>query len=211
MSFSSRVRKEISTLTTGSAPKMRVRQYFLDGGTISDPIKSYHMAFTLPHDKAGKLTRTLENFGLSPKTLAKSTQTVVYLKEADEISDVLKIIGASKSLLEFENKRVEKELRNNLNRQINFESANINKIVTAAQTQIDAIHFIANEVGLNHLTKNLREIAYLRQTHDTASLTEIGEMLSPPLSKSGVNHRLRKICEIAKDIAEQTCMTSNNN
>ena len=200
MSFSSRVREEISGNTNGSARRVRVRQCFLDGGTIADPIKSYHLAFTLPSNKAKELTLTLEKFGLSPKTLAKSDQTVVYLKEADEISDVLKIIGANKSLLEFENKRVEKELRNNLNRQVNCESANINKIVTAAQSQIDAINFIANEVGLNNLSKQLREVARLRQTHDTASLSEIGEMLIPPLGKSGVNHRLRKICEIAEEM-----------
>jgi len=180
MSFSSRVRGEISGLKTGSAHRKRVRQCFLDGGTIADPVKSYHIAFTLPADKADKLIASLENFGLSPKTLAKSGQTVVYLKEADEISDVLKIIGANISLLEFENKRVEKEIRNNLNRQVNFESANINKIVNAAQSQIDAISFISSEVGLSHLSKQLREVARLRQTHDTASLTEIGEMLTPP-------------------------------
>jgi len=200
MSFSSRVREEISGITTGSAHRVRVRRSFIDGGTISDPIKSYHMAFTLPQADAKKLTQTLEKFGLSPKTLAKSDQTIVYLKEADEISDVLKIIGASKSLLEFENKRVEKEIRNNLNRQVNFESANINKTVTAAQSQIDAINYIASEVGLKHLAKQLREVAHLRQAHDTASLVEIGAMLTPPLSKSGVNHRLRKICEIAEEL-----------
>jgi len=200
MSFSSRVREEISAITSGSAPRVCVRQSFIDGGTISDPIKSYHMAFTLLDIAATKLVQTLEKFGLTPKTLAKNGQTVVYLKEADEISDVLKIIGANKSLLEFENKRVEKELRNNLNRQVNCESANINKIVNAAQSQIDAINFIEHEVGLSHLSKQLREVARLRQAHDTASLSEIGEMLTPPLSKSGVNHRLRKICEIADEI-----------
>jgi len=200
MSFSSRVRSEISGISSGSARRVRVRQCFIDGGTVTDPIKSYHMAFTLPYKKASELTRTLETFDLHPKTLAKGDQTVVYLKEADEISDVLKIIGANKSLLEFENKRVEKELRNTLNRQVNCESANINKIVNAAQSQIDAINFIATEVGLNHLSKQLRDVAHLRQTHDTASLAEIGEMLTPTLSKSGVNHRLRKICEIAEEM-----------
>ncbi|MCL2404010.1 MAG: DNA-binding protein WhiA [Defluviitaleaceae bacterium] len=200
MSFSSRVREEISNITSGSARRVRIRQSFLDGGTIADPIKSYHLTFTLPAKKAKALTLTLERYGINPKTLAKNDQTVVYLKEADDISDVLKLIGASKSLLEFESKRVEKELRNNLNRQVNCESANINKIVTAAQSQIDAINYIETEVGLSYLTKQLRDVAHLRQTYDTASLTEIGQMLTPPLSKSGVNHRLRKICEIAEDI-----------
>jgi len=200
MTFSSEVRGEISGQISGSARRELVRQCFQEGGTVTNPIKSYHLAFNLPCKRADELVYTLRMFGLHPKTLAKNNQTVVYLKEADEISDVLKIMGANKSLLEFENKRVEKELRNTLNRQVNCESANINKIVTAAQSQIDAIRFISDEVGLNYLAKQLRDVARLRQEHDTASLTEIGEMLSPPLSKSGVNHRLRKICEIAEEM-----------
>jgi len=200
MSFSAKVRGEITGLTSGSAHRVLVRQCFLEGGTVTNPTKSYHLAFNLPIQRAKELVRALEKFGLRPKTLAKNDQTVVYLKEAEEISDVLKIVGANKSLLEFESMRVEKELRNTLNRQVNCESANINKIVNAAQSQIDAIQFIANEVGLNYLTKQLRDVARLRQNYDTASLAEIGEMLSPPLSKSGVNHRLRKICEIANEM-----------
>ena len=200
MSFSSKVREEIAVLSKGPAYRVLIRQCFLEGGTITNPVKSYHMAFTLPDKKAERLTRVLIKFNLHPKTLAKNGQVVVYLKEAEEISDVLKLMGASKSLLEFESKRVEKDLRNNLNRQVNCESANINKTVTAAQSQIDAIEYIESEVGLNYLSKQLRDIARLRQAHDTASLAEIGEMLSPPLSKSGVNHRLRKICEIAADM-----------
>ena len=200
MSFSSKVRSEISGLTGGSARRGLVRKCFLEGGTVTNPTKSYHMAFNLPAGQAQELVHTLEKFGLHPKTLAKNGQVVVYLKEAEEISDALKIMGANKSLLEFESKRVEKELRNTLNRQVNCESANINKTVNAAQAQIDAIRFIANETGLNSLSKQLQDVARLRQVHDTASLAEIGEMLIPPLSKSGVNHRLRKICEIADEM-----------
>ena len=200
MSFSSRVRKELSDLSGGSARRVFVRKCFLAGGTITDPVKAYHLAFTLPDDKAQKLIETLSGFGLHPKTLAKNDQSVVYLKEAEEISDVLKIMKANLSLLEFESKRVEKDLRNNLNRQVNCETANINKTVTAAQSQIDAIQFIAAEAGLESLSKPLQDVARLRQTHDTASLTEIGAMLKPPIGKSGVNHRLRKICEIAEDM-----------
>ena len=200
MSFSSKVRSETSGPILGQARRETVRRCFQEGGTVTNPTKAYHMAFNLPSKRAAELVRVLEKFGLHPKTLAKNSQTVVYLKEADEISDVLKIIGASKSLLEFESMRVEKELRNNLNRQVNFESANINKTVNAAQSQLDAIGFIISEVGLNNLTKQLRDVAHLRQQHDTASLAEIGEMLAPPLSKSGVNHRLRKICEIADEL-----------
>ena len=200
MSFSSKVRHEISGNTSGTSRKALVRRCFLDGGTISDPIKSYHLSFTLPRQKANRLAGILKDFGLRPKTLTKDDQIVVYIKGADEISDVLKIMEANISLLEFENKRVEKELRNNLNRQVNFDTANINKIVNAAQTQIDAINYIADEAGLNSLSKQLQDVARIRQANDTASLAEIGEMLKPPLSKSGVNHRLRKICEIAEEM-----------
>ena len=200
MSFSSELRKELNSLTTGSSRRIYVRKCFLTGGTLSDPAKSYHMSFTLPDSKAEKLIKILSEFDLSPKTLVKNGQTVVYLKEAEEISDVLKIMRASKTLLAFENQRIEKDVRNTLNRQVNCEAANLNKTVTAAQHQIDAIDFIASEVGLEHLSKPLQDVARLRQVHDTASLAEIGEMLTPPIGKSGVNHRLRKICEIADDM-----------
>jgi len=203
MSFSSKVRNEIVGQQSGAANRELVRKCFQEGGTITNPVKAYHLAFSLQKKQASELLNALEKFGLHPKTMAKNGQVVVYLKEAEEISDVLKIMGANKSLLEFENSRVEKELRNNLNRQVNCESANINKTVNAAQSQIDAIDFIAAEVGFNYLTKQLRDVARLRQEHDTASLAEIGEMLSPTLSKSGVNHRLRKICEIADEIKRE--------
>jgi len=200
MSFSSDTRREISGLTDGSTRRVYVRRCFLEGGTITDPVKSYHLAFNLHGSQAQKLANILTDFGLHPKTLVKDGQAVVYLKEADEISDVLKIMGANKSLLSFEGKRVEKDLRNNLNRQVNCEAANLSKTVTAAQSQIEAIEFIIEEVGLEHLAKPLRDVARQRIAHDTASLAEIGAMLSPPISKSGVNHRLRKIVEIAEDM-----------
>ena len=200
MSFSADVRREIAGLPQEPEDKMYVRECFQKGGTITNPVKAYHMAFTLSEENATKLTNILLEYNLRPKLLAKSGQVIVYLKEADEISDVLKIIGASKSLLTFENKRIEKELRNTLNRRVNCETANINKTVTAAQSQIEAIEFIASEVGLRSLSKQLQDVARLRQTHDTASLAEIGAMLSPPVSKSGINHRLRKIVEIAEEM-----------
>ena len=200
MSFSSEVRSELSGLTSGSGRRKYVRRCFLEGGTVTNPVKAYHLAFTLPTPKAQKLIDILLEFDLHPKTMAKNGQTIVYLKEAEEISDVLKIMKAHKSLLAFESKRVEKDLRNALNRQVNCEAANLNKTVTAAQSQIEAIRFIADEVGLGQLSKPLQDVARLRQAHETASLAEIGEMLKPPVGKSGVNHRLRKICEIADEM-----------
>lgn len=200
MSFSSEMRHELSALTGGSARKRYVRQCFIEGGTLSNPASSYHLAFSLPARKADKLAKILSEYGLNPKRLAKNGQFIVYLKEADEISDALRIMGANKSLLTFENERVQKDLRNALNRQVNCEAANISKTVTAAQHQIEAIQYITKEAGIETLSKPLRDIAQIRQVYDTASLAEIGKMLQPPIGKSGVNHRLRKICEIAEDM-----------
>jgi len=202
VSFSNDVRKEISQPVDLADERIFARRCFIEGGTISNPEKSYHMAFKLSAHCAAKLTEILTTFGLNPKTLVKGDHNIVYLKGAEEISDTLKIMDASKSLLSFENRRVEKDLRNNLNRQVNFEAANLEKTVTAAQAQIDAIEYIYHKKRMNELSKPLRDVAKLRQANDTASLAEIGAMLTPPISKSGVNHRLRKIVEIAKDMKE---------
>ena len=177
-----------------------VRECFIYGGIFSNPGKTYHVEFTIPHDKIDKLLEILKSFNLSPKKIARRGQTVVYIKEAESIADILNIMGAHKSLLLFEEMRVEKNVRNAINRKVNFETANINKTVGAAQGQIDAIKYISMNVGLGHLAPPLREIAEIRLDNETLSLTEIGELLNPPLSKSGVNHRLRKICKIAEKL-----------
>ena len=179
-----------------------VRECFLYGGIISNPGKTYHVEFTIPEAKAEELLKILSGFQLSPKKIARKGQTVVYIKEADGIADVLNIIGAHKSLLALEELRVEKNVRNAINRKVNFETANINKTVGAALSQIDAIKYIAQSVGLSYLSKPLKEIAELRLDNETLSLTEIGELASPPLGKSGVNHRLRKICKIAENLRQ---------
>ena len=200
MSFSSDVRNELMQLPAGTSPKAYVRKCFIEGGTIANPVKAYHLAFTMPTRRSQRLIKILTECGHNPKTLVKNGQTVVYLKDDDQIADVLRYMGAAKSVLIYENERVQKDFRNGINRQVNCETANINKTVAAAQAQIDAINHIENTVGLSCLPKPLQHIAKLRIEHDTASLTEIGEKLNPPIGKSGVNHRLRKICEIAKNI-----------
>jgi hypothetical protein len=129
-----------------------------------------------------------------------SNPSRTYLKEADEIADVLKIIRANKSLLALEEMRVEKAIANNVNRKVNFEAANLNKTVDAAQSQIEAIKFISQSVGLSVLSAPLEEVARMRLEHENLSLAEIGELSDPPIGKSGVNHRLRKICKIAENI-----------
>jgi len=174
-----------------------VRECFLYGGIISNPGKTYHVEFTIPDEKANNLMQTLEEFNLNPKKIARRGQTVIYVKESEGIADILNIMGAHKSLLTLENMRVEKNVRNAINRKVNFETANINKTVDAALSQINAIKYISEEVGLSYLSKPLKEVAELRLENETLSLTEIGELMTPSIGKSGVNHRLRKICKIA--------------
>ena len=122
------------------------------------------------------------------------------MKESESIADTLVLMEAHASMLSFTNARVFKEMRNTVNRKVNFETANLNKTVNAAVSQIDEIRYIANTVGLGYLNKPLEEVARLRLDYETASLQEIGFMLDPPVGKSGVNHRLRKISEIAETL-----------
>ncbi|MCL2049266.1 MAG: DNA-binding protein WhiA [Defluviitaleaceae bacterium] len=200
-SFSRQIRDEIKNHEKKMDKKRAfVRDCFLDGGHISNPQSTYHLEFSLDEKTASTLMSFLLSFGLRPKKFARKGQTVVYLKEADEIADVLKIIRADRFLLKFEEMRVEKAIANNINRQVNFETANLNKTVGAAQTQIEAIKLIAQTVGLGELSPTLQEVACLRLKNESLSLSEIGELLDPPIGKSGVNHRLRKICRVAETL-----------
>jgi len=199
-SFTQAIRTEISAEKKHMDKKRAfVRDCFISGGVISNPHRTYHLEFTLDENRAEELHQILSNFGLRPKKIARGGQFVVYIKEADEIADVLKIIRADKSLLTLEEMRVEKSIANNVNRKVNFETANINKTVDAAQNQIEAIKFISQTVGLSFLSAPLEEVARLRLENENASLSEIGKLLDLPVGKSGVNHRLRKICKIATD------------
>ena len=144
------------------------------------------------------LCEILQFFELHPKISTRKTHTIVYLKEAENIVDALNIMEAHKSLLELENIRIVKEMRNSVNRQVNFETANLKKTAEAAASQITDIRYIDEHSGLNCLPKPLEEVARLRLLYEEASLKEIGQMLSNPVGKSGINHRLRKISRIAE-------------
>ena len=121
-------------------------------------------------------------------------------KEGEQLVDLLNIMSAHKALLEFENLRVIKEVRNNINRKVNCETANLNKIVSASVRQSEAIEYIKNTVGLDFLPDNLRTMAVARLKNPDASLKALGELVDPPIGKSGVNHRLNKICEMASEL-----------
>ncbi|MTM09212.1 DNA-binding protein WhiA [Turicibacter sanguinis] len=178
-----------------------IRGAFLGGGSISDPEKNYHLEFVANNEEfAESLKNLINSLGFNSKTVPRKNNYVVYLKESEQISDLLNIIGAHQALLSLESTKIVKEMRNNVNRLVNCETANLSKTVNAAVRQIENIKYIQSKVGLDHLPPNLREIAELRVDNEDLTLKELGEMASPELSKSAVNHRLRKIEQIADDL-----------
>jgi DNA-binding protein WhiA len=181
-----------------------IRGAFLGGGSISNPEKTYHLEFvTHDEDYSRELSSLINRYGLTSKVIQRKSSFVVYLKEGEQIVDLLNIIGAHASLLELENVRILKEMRNNVNRLVNCETANLSKTVNAAVRQVESIKLIEREIGLRRLPKNLREIAELRLNYPDESLKELGEMLIPAVGKSGVNHRLRRIEKIAEEIIRE--------
>lgn len=180
-----------------------LRGAFLGGGSISNPEKTYHMEFvTNSSDHAEELSKLINSYELHSKVIQRKNSYVVYLKEGEQIVDLLNIIGAHSALLDLENVRIFKEVRNNVNRLVNCETANLNKTVDAAVRQIESIRYIQKMVGLRKLPLGLREVAEIRLNYPDVTLKEIGQMIEPPIGKSGVNHRLRKIERIAEELKE---------
>lgn len=180
-----------------------IRGAFLGSGSISNPEKTYHMEFVSTSlEQAEDLMKLINSFVSNAKVIQRKNSFVVYLKEGDQIIDILSVIGAHTALLELENVRIYKEVRNNVNRIVNCETANLNKTVDAAVRQIESIKFIKEKCGFRRLNPGLKEVAELRLNYPDISLKEMGEMLSPPIGKSGVNHRLRKIEKIAEELRD---------
>lgn len=180
-----------------------LRGAFLSGGSITDPERNYHFEIAcLDGRKAEQLRDFMKFFGLEAKIVIRKKYHVVYLKEGSMISDALSIMEAHIAMMKFENVRIVKEVRNSVNRRVNCEAANINKTVSAARKQIEDIEYIRKTVGLERLPENLRDVAYARLEEPEAALKELGEMLEPPVGKSGVNHRLRKLSQMAQQIKE---------
>ena len=181
-----------------------LRGAFLGGGSISDPDKSYHMEFvTNSEEFAISLKDLINSLGLNSKIVPRKNNHIVYLKESEQISDLLSVIGAHKALLSLQNTKVLKEMRNNVNRIVNCETANLSKTVNASVRQVEDINLIQKTIGISNLPKNLQEIALIRVEYEDMTLKELGEILDPPIGKSGVNHRLRKIGEIAERLREE--------
>ena len=178
-----------------------IRGAFMAAGSMSDPNKSYHFEINCSNEKkAEQLICLLKNFNIEAKTVARKGNFVVYIKEGEGIVDVLNVMEAYVSLMKMENIRILKGMSNYYNRQVNCETANIKKTVTTACRQIDDINFIIENKGITYLPDKLQDIAIVRVENPDASLQELGQMLDPPLGKSGVNHRLRKICQIADSL-----------
>lgn len=176
-----------------------IRGCFLATGSISDPDSSYHLEITLPSRLlAEEFIYYISEFGIKPRYITRKGHFLVYLKEGQEIVDFLNIVGAHNALMQLENIRIVKDMRNQVNRIVNCETANLEKTVNASCRQVENIRYIEKILGLESLPDGLCEIARLRLENPDVSLSELGKMLNPPLSKSGVNHRLRKIDKIAE-------------
>ena len=182
----------------------KLRQIFLSNASLTNPQKEYHLEFVFSKAEDGReVEEILRHYSLHPKQGKRGKNHMVYLKDASEIADVLKLLGAVDALMELENARILKEVSENVNRRVNFEAANINRTVKASLKQQEEIQYIEEVLGLDQLEKALKEVAKRRLQYPDASLEELAQGLEPPIGKSGVNHRLRKLARIAKELREE--------
>lgn len=189
------------TIKNSCCQRAYLRGVFLCTGSMSDPEKGYHMELVCRNEpQALQLQDIIRGFDIDAKIVLRKKYYVVYLKEGSSIVEMLGMMGAHISLLNFENLRVLKEMRNSVNRRVNCETANITKTVNAASRQLEDIILVRDRYGFENLPENLREIAQARLEYPDASLRELGEWLDPPVGKSGVNHRLRRLSELADRI-----------
>lgn len=194
--------RNIENLETEEEKKALIRGIFLGSGSINDPTKKYHLEILLnDKDVAQYIQNILKSFNIKAKILEMNN--TIYIKEGEEISKFLAFIGAQKSVLKYEEIRVMREIRNNVNRQVNCETANLNKTISASVMQIEAINYLKKVKKYEELPTGLQEIAELRLEYPEMSLKDLGSLLEKPLGKSGVNHRLKKIIEIADEAKKE--------
>ena len=191
-------------LLEGKVPENRLRDIirglFLGSGSINNPQKKYHLEMLLSNEQnLQDAMLILENLGMKPKKVVTKYKYSIYMKEGEEISNFLALIGANKAVLEFENIRIQREMRGKVNRIVNCEAANLNKTINASIAQIAAIKKLQENGKFNKLDDNLREIAELRLENPDMSLVDLGKLLKQPVGKSGVNYRLKKIMEMADE------------
>ncbi len=175
-----------------------LRGAFLGAGAISDPFKNYNLEFvTSKKDLCGDLVELFAEMGFTLHSTVRKKKYVAYVKNSEVIEDILALLGACKAQMELINIIIEKEIRNDVNRNANGETSNLSRTINASVDQIRAIHRIQETIGLESLPDDLREIACLRLKYKDSSLTELGKLLNPPLTKSGVNHRIKKIMKLS--------------
>ena len=178
-----------------------LRGAFLAAGSISDPNRSYHCEIVCRSEASAQLLESvLADLKIRARTSRRKSHYIVYVKESSDLADVIGLMGARVALMEYENIRILKEMRENVNRQVNCEAANINKTVNAAVRQIEDIRLIERTVGFRSLPKGLDEMARVRLQYPEATLQELGQKMNPQVGKSGVNHRLRKLGKVAEAI-----------
>ncbi|MDO4803774.1 MAG: DNA-binding protein WhiA [Lachnospiraceae bacterium] len=201
------IRKAIShpmLLSMECCQKAYIRGTFLAGGSISDPEKYYHFEIVCGNEEtADTVRRTMNNFGLDAKIVMRKNSWVVYLKEGEQIVHIIGLMGAGKSLMKLETVRIWRDFRGKINRRVNCETANLNRTAVTSVRQVEDIRLIEKELGFGFLPPPLRQMAEARLQHPEASLKELGEAMEPRLGKSGVNHRLRKLGEIADKLRIQ--------
>ena len=181
-----------------------IRGAFLAAGSMSNPGKSYHLEIVCRNkDQADQMCRLIQEYEIGAKIVLRKNRYIVYIKESEGIVNLLNLMEAYQSSMELENVRIIKDMRNAANRQYNCDAANINKMVQAAAKQVEDIHFLEAQMGLENLPENLFEMATVRLAHPDVSLQELGGYLNPPVGKSGVNHRLRKLSLLAGELREK--------
>ena len=179
-----------------------LRGAFLGSGSVNNPEGAYHLEIVSPYkEHVEAMQGLMEDFGIHGKICLRKNQYVLYLKNADQISEFLLKIGAHQALLTFESERVRKEMFNNINRQRNFDMANVEKTVASAMSQTQAIRRIEETIGIDSLSPALKEAAVLRKENPDLSLAELAALADPPVGKSGMNHRLKKLREIAENLS----------
>lgn len=192
---------KFSNVTDDNIKRTIIKGAFLGAGSVIDPEKSYHLEISFGDEKNAEYILNLSKvYGVNFKIIKVKEKFIIYIKDGEQISNFLACIGANKAVLKFEDIRIFKEMKNNINRIVNCESANLNKTIDAGIMQIEDIKLIQKRKQFEELSEELKEVANIRLENPEASLKEIGEMLVEPISKSGVNHRFKKIHEIAEEL-----------
>ena len=202
ITFSKRKVEELESIDTLNVEQIKwlIRGAYLGAGSINNPEKKYHLEIGISNvENANQIVQYLKKFEIKSNIVEKKGEYAIYIKDGEAISKILALIGANKSVLKFEEIRVQREMNNKINRIVNCETANLNKTINASIEQIEAIKRLKSSGKFEKLDEPLKEIAELRLKNPNSNLTELGKMLKNPVGKSGVNYRLKKIMEIANE------------